>query len=196
MIDKFKRQKAKKIENFLIEQNEAVKVDEKEEVDDNLNENENTLDVQQIFERPIIDFSVFETNQNDQKKKIEKFNRSNKSKLDESDKSFGLTLLKSFYLKKVDQNEKLRDLIDKIENEMWINPGHVVKNNSNNYSFTSLSQTSSKNSSKFKVKIFTYGKDISPHNVQILKHNYLIVLTYFIFLKLSKFFTDIFLTGI
>lgn len=163
-----------------------------------MNENENTVDVQQIFERPIIDFSVFETNQNDQKKKIEKFNRSNKSKLDESDKSFGLTLLKSFYLTKVDQNEKLRDLIDKIEDELWINPGHVVKNNSNNFSFTSLSQTSSKNSSKFKVKIFTYGisKDISPHNVQILKHNYLIVLTYFIFLKLSKFFTDIYLIRI
>lgn len=67
------------------------------------------------------------------------------------DKNFGLTLLKSFYLSQSDQEENLRELIEKMEDEMWINPGNLVKNKSNNVSLSSLSEVSSKNSSKFKV---------------------------------------------
>ena len=78
---------------------------------------------------------------------IDKSNRNTNTE----DKNFGLTLLKSFYLSQSDPEENLRELIEKIEEEMWINPGNLVKNKSNNFSFSSLSEASSKSSYKFKV---------------------------------------------
>ncbi|CAF0788582.1 unnamed protein product [Brachionus calyciflorus] len=157
---KKKRTNKTKKKKTLPEYIEPLELDEKESdaklsVDDENQVETSQLDDEEIiekFERPIIDFSIFDFSNNDSYSRPNYSESNFQHDYNSFDKStFGIVLLKSFFLHDSSFDQNLRDLIDKLEEDLWIDPNRILKNKENNFSFTSLSDVTSRGSSKIQT---------------------------------------------